>query len=169
MPSHYLNQCCLVVNGTIRNKINWNFDQYRIIFIQENKFENVVWKISAILFTSMCHHDIFLQNHFLGLLVNSPHKWPVMQKVFPHHDIIMMFLQNYSLRIMVDSLTEGQWCGKHFHVITSSWYSYRAIPGGYSPNVIILIPGLGGEKANPLTCADMAPHQQGLLPTHKDT
>ena len=36
-----------IVNGTIRNKLQWNFD--RNIIIQENTFENVVWKISAIL------------------------------------------------------------------------------------------------------------------------
>ena len=26
-PSHYLNQCCNVVNWTLRNKLQWNFNQ----------------------------------------------------------------------------------------------------------------------------------------------
>ena len=27
MPSHYLNQCCIIVNWTLRNKLQWNFSQ----------------------------------------------------------------------------------------------------------------------------------------------
>ena len=41
-PSHYLNQCSLIVNWTPRNKLQWNLNQNPIIFIQENAFENVV-------------------------------------------------------------------------------------------------------------------------------
>ena len=48
-PSHYLNQCCNVINGTLGNKLQWNLYQNSYIFIQENAFENVVWKMAAIL------------------------------------------------------------------------------------------------------------------------
>ena len=47
VPSHYLNQCWNVVNWTLRNKLQWHFDWNSYIFIQENAFENVVWKMAA--------------------------------------------------------------------------------------------------------------------------
>ena len=48
-PSHYLNQCWIIVNWNPRNKFQWNLDQNTIIFIQENAIENVVCQMSAIL------------------------------------------------------------------------------------------------------------------------
>ena len=53
-PSHYLNQCWNVVNWTIRNKLQWNLKRNSYIFIQENAFENVVWKMAAILSRPQC-------------------------------------------------------------------------------------------------------------------
>ena len=41
-PSHYLNQCWLIVNWTPGNKFQWNLNRNPIIFIKENAFENVV-------------------------------------------------------------------------------------------------------------------------------
>ena len=41
-PSHYLNQCWLIVNWTLGNKFQWNLKLNSIIFIQENAFENAV-------------------------------------------------------------------------------------------------------------------------------
>ena len=48
-PSHYLNQCCLIVNWTLRNKIQWNFNGNTKLFIDENTFENIVCEMAAIL------------------------------------------------------------------------------------------------------------------------
>ena len=33
MPSHYLNQCWIIVNWTLRNKLLWNFNQNTKLFI----------------------------------------------------------------------------------------------------------------------------------------
>ena len=41
-PSHYLNQCCLVVNWTLRNKPQWNSNGNTKRFIHKNAFGNVV-------------------------------------------------------------------------------------------------------------------------------
>ena len=51
---HYLNQCWNIVNWTLRNKLQWNLKQNSYIFIEENAFENVVWKMAAILSRSPC-------------------------------------------------------------------------------------------------------------------
>ena len=55
---HYLNQCWNIVNWTLGNKLQWDLYQNLNIFIQENAFENVVWKMAAILSRPQCdnHH-----------------------------------------------------------------------------------------------------------------
>ena len=53
-PSHYLNQCWFIVNWTLRNRPQWNFNRNSNIFIEENAFENVVWKMAAILSRTQC-------------------------------------------------------------------------------------------------------------------
>ena len=53
-PSHYLNQCWNVVNSTLENKLQQNFNQNSYIFIQENAFENVSCKMAAILSWPQC-------------------------------------------------------------------------------------------------------------------
>ena len=53
-PSHYLNQCRNIVNLTQRNKLQWNFYRYSYILIEENPFQNVVWKMAAILPWPQC-------------------------------------------------------------------------------------------------------------------
>ena len=44
-----LNQCRLIINWTIRNKLWWNFSQKWNCSNQENAFENVVCEMAAIL------------------------------------------------------------------------------------------------------------------------
>ena len=47
--SHYLTQCWLIVNWTLGNKLQWNSNWNRKLFIQENAFENVVYVMVTIL------------------------------------------------------------------------------------------------------------------------
>ena len=53
-PSHDLNQCWLIVNWTLRNKLQWNLNRNSIIFIQEIAFECVVCEMAAILSRPQC-------------------------------------------------------------------------------------------------------------------
>ena len=53
-PNHYLNWCCNSVNWTIESKFQWNLNWNWSIFIKENAFENVGWKMSAILSRPRC-------------------------------------------------------------------------------------------------------------------
>ena len=46
-PSHYLNHCWNIVNWTIRNKFQWNFNLNSNIFIQENAFEYFTCKFGS--------------------------------------------------------------------------------------------------------------------------
>ena len=38
-PSHYLNQCWIIVNGTHRNRFRWIIDRNSCIFVRENPFK----------------------------------------------------------------------------------------------------------------------------------
>ena len=53
-PSHYRNQWWNIINWNLKNKLQWNFKQNSYIFIQDNAFENVVWKMVAILSQPQC-------------------------------------------------------------------------------------------------------------------
>ena len=52
-PSHYLNQCWIIANFTLRNKLQWNVNQNTKLFIHENVSENVVCEMAAILSRKM--------------------------------------------------------------------------------------------------------------------
>ena len=65
MPSHYLNQCWDIVNWTLKNKLQWNFNRNSNIFIQESEFESVVCEISAILSPPQCVNYTFCHSQIL--------------------------------------------------------------------------------------------------------
>ena len=54
MWSHYLNQCWNIVNWSLRNKLQWNFNWNSNIFIQENALENIVCEMASILSRPQC-------------------------------------------------------------------------------------------------------------------
>ena len=69
VPSHYLNQCWIIVNWTIANKFQWNFYCNSNIFSEENMFENVVCKIMlSILSQLQCKPDRYYVWWCLGSL-----------------------------------------------------------------------------------------------------
>ena len=57
-------QCCIIVYWTLVNKLQWNSNQNSNICIQENAFENVVWKMSAIVSPPQC---LLTTNTYLSL------------------------------------------------------------------------------------------------------
>ena len=48
-PSQDLNQCCVIVDWTLRNKLQWTFNQNTKLFIHENAAQNIVCEMAAIL------------------------------------------------------------------------------------------------------------------------
>ena len=47
-----------IVNWTLRNNLQWNLNRNSSIFIQENLFENIVWKKAAILSRPQCFKNL---------------------------------------------------------------------------------------------------------------
>ena len=52
--SHYLNRCGIIVNWTLRNKLQWHFNRNSKSFVLKNAFENVVCKMAFILSLPQC-------------------------------------------------------------------------------------------------------------------
>ena len=48
-PSLYLNQCWVIVNWNLRNKLQWNLNLNTNLFIHKNVFRNVVCEMASIL------------------------------------------------------------------------------------------------------------------------
>ena len=46
-PSHYLNQCWVIVNWTLRNKLKWKCSQNTKLFIHKNVSETIVCEMTA--------------------------------------------------------------------------------------------------------------------------
>ena len=63
MPSHYLNQCWNIVDWTLRNIFQSNFNRNWNIFIQENALENVVCKMSSILSQPQCVNTLMAEQN----------------------------------------------------------------------------------------------------------
>ena len=49
-PEYHLKHCWLIVHWTLGNKFQWNLNKNTPIFIQENGFEQVICKMTAICF-----------------------------------------------------------------------------------------------------------------------
>ena len=58
----------IIVNLTLRNKLQWNLNQNSNIFIEENRFENVICKIVSVSSQPQCVNglDMALDSHPWG-------------------------------------------------------------------------------------------------------
>ena len=63
----YLIQCWNIVYWTLGNKLEWNLKRNSYIFIQEKAFENVTWKIPAILSRPQCVNVTLHGDQIYGL------------------------------------------------------------------------------------------------------
>ena len=99
MPSHYLNQCCVIVYWTIRNKLQWNFNQNTKLSIHETASENIVCETASIHFHH-AHHRVntlrprqngrhFADDTFKCIFLNENVWIPIeiTQKFVPNHPI----------------------------------------------------------------------------------
>ena len=121
-PSHYLHQCWNIVNWASRNKLRWNISGNSCILIQENPFQNAIWKMVAILFQLQCvnwlRHICELGHQSLGYwLVLIPHQAMVNTDWVKGH-----FSTKPLSEPTLDLLTIGPMHISHF----SQWYYNNA-------------------------------------------
>ena len=95
VPSHYLNQWWLIINWTLRNKLQRNFDQNATIFIQENPFENIICKMSVILYRPQ---GICLASGDNSCLYQYQESWYIFQLKINWHPLqkAVTLFQQYS-------------------------------------------------------------------------
>ena len=82
-PSHYLDQCWIIVNWTLGNRLQWNLNWNSSIFIQENTFESVVCEMAAILSRPQCvnpfrseqNGQCFTDDNFNCIFMNGTFLW----------------------------------------------------------------------------------------------
>ena len=61
----HCNECWIIVNWNLENKLQWNIKRNWYIFIQENAFENVVCKMAATLFWPQCVNSVEVSERYL--------------------------------------------------------------------------------------------------------
>ena len=62
--------CCVIVNWTFRNTIQWKFNQNAKLFIHENAFENVVCEMATILSRGGVKHHPHITRRRVVLLLS---------------------------------------------------------------------------------------------------
>ena len=143
MPSHSLNQCYVVVNWTLRNKHQWNFNQIIKLFIHENASENIVCKMAAIFprgrwyakaasphckdYKLTCNRDTSIQTlqwHHMNIMCNSDHQqincWFNSLSTLTTKKTTMLLITAslWKGNPLVIPLTKDKLCRKHSQVMT---------------------------------------------------
>ena len=102
-PSHYLKQWWIIVNWTLRNKLQWNFNRNSNIFIQENALEHVVCEMDDISSRPQC---VKQTNHYLGSLLQD---FSISSMLSP------MYLQSYT-ESLISACQSGVNDCKKYHI-----------------------------------------------------
>ena len=80
--SHYLNHCWKIVNCTLRNKLQWNFNQNSNVFIHENALQNLICEMASTLPQPQCVNQwssvAFTWSNFTGNAPDMNH-WTVFE------------------------------------------------------------------------------------------
>ena len=89
-PSQYLNQCFVIVNWTLSNKLQWNFNPNPNNFIHKNTFENVVCEMAVIssrgdeLMLSWCHVSSLTRREIKVQAIDAgPHRYNRDDRPYP--------------------------------------------------------------------------------------
>ena len=143
MPSHYLNQCWLIVYWTLRNNLQWNSNKKTKVFIHENASECVVTAILSRKRWVNNSHNSYYTTHILHYSLNGCNAiymlWNISQcprqirksatfllfhcwwvslfmKILPHGDICIQWC---SYLLPDEAVDGGLWA------IESHWAAYN--------------------------------------------
>ena len=154
---HYLNQCWNIVNWTPRNKLQWNINQNSYIFIQENPFENVVWKMTAILSQPQWFKGLYYlmqQMHMFKLCskISLENCWVLKSENLAKSN------QLYLITRFLYKLLVARWCNsqllifQHFQVLKSLLRETNCALSVDTSKVLCKLPG--------------SPETQGVIVLH---
>ena len=148
-PSHYLNQCWVIVNWILSNKLKWNFNQNTNLFIHESAFENIACEMVAILsrgrlvkaprsrvYYNLSHGSMadvgslqWRHNDYDGFSDHQPHGC-LLNRLFRRRSKKTSKLASLAFvwgihRDRWIPRTKAQLRGKCFHLMTSSWLMFK--------------------------------------------
>ena len=110
--SHYLNQCWVIVNWTLVSIVQWHFNQNTANTIEENAFENIVSKMSAILSRLQCIND--WQQPFWN------HCWVIIKKITQGI--------NYWILVLISSIVDIlNWCTCIYSCKVNTYFFFRSL------------------------------------------
>ena len=72
-----------IVNWTLRNKLQWNFNRNSNVLIQENAFENVVCEMASIVSRSQCVKRWIIlpfQSCFSGIWIRCTYRYVIVNR-----------------------------------------------------------------------------------------
>ena len=100
--------------GQCWNIVNWTLGTNFNIFIQENVFENVVWKMAAILFRSQCVKAHIIHWQWVRAWLYAKHRSIVRNAVTPIS--ILTFVDDWECIIIVRGLVTIKWYIRNFYI-----------------------------------------------------
>ena len=150
MPSNYLNQCWIIVNWTHGNKPQWKLNQNLYIFIQENAFENVVWKMALILSQPQCVKSLSACpcNNSGPVQAKITKFAPKMQKTLVKQPKVRLCISHVKVPIVL--WTDRPWPSRSNLTWKSKFTPFWACPRHNSPPIQARITKFGPEAQNTL-------------------
>ena len=116
MSSHYLNEHWNIVNWTLENTLQWNFNWNSSIFILENAFENVVCEMASILSWPQCVKNVFSSTiscvYLFSIKCKADKFWvPSQIVIFPSWNVCFcrQHILNLSMLLTPEHLHVGWW------------------------------------------------------------
>ena len=151
--SHYLNQCWNIVNWTLGNKLQWNINRNLYISIEENAFENGVWKMAATVprpqWVNQCWLIHWTLRNKLQWNLNKNAIISIQEVTFPFKKFakwqpFRSGLKSVNLLISVAAnITTNKWISRecrtlNFCIIISTWQELRhQFPDRHFPHQFI--------------------------------
>ena len=117
-----------IVHWKLRNKLQWNLNCNLYIFIQENAFENVIWKMAASLSRPQCVKAYGCSIHLHMLLYFTPLSNSKIQpstNIIPNYHICFYF-PFYSATTTLQDLNAP---AAHYlsDIIVSQWLCFQLL------------------------------------------
>ena len=129
VPSHYLNQCCIIVNWTHSNKLQSNCFRNSYIFIQANEIE-YVWEMSAILSWPQCVNWTIVDQ--LGSVSSKYHPRPMSQEMLKM-SIHKMSLKNTLVKLHPQLSGANELTSHFLQFWTLSYFSDLTLSQEFQP------------------------------------
>ena len=119
-PSHYLNQCCNIVNWNLGNKRQWNLNRNLYIFIHKSAFEIVIRKLVPFYhgLNVLIYQEPYLTESMTQMMCNKCFCDSIHLVIFTKTAFLQIFPFPYKYEIFSYLLNFIGWIFFHKNMIT---------------------------------------------------